>query len=51
MPTVVALGDTHGEHDGILVPPGDILIHVGDLTRLGELPELERAAAYLRGLP
>ena len=32
---IVLLSDTHGYHDEIDVPPGDLLIHAGDFTRLG----------------
>lgn len=34
--TIVAMADTHGEHDRIDVPDGDILIHAGDFTQFGE---------------
>ena len=33
---IVALSDTHGQHGHIAVPPGDVLIHAGDLTLHGE---------------
>ncbi|MFN0060039.1 MAG: metallophosphatase domain-containing protein [Planctomycetota bacterium] len=49
--TIVALSDTHGLHDRITVPPGDILVHAGDLTRRGKLKELRDAARFLRALP
>lgn len=32
--TVVGISDTHGHHKGLIVPPGDILIHAGDFTFL-----------------
>ena len=48
---LVALADTHGAHDGLTVPDGDVLIHAGDLTERGTLPQLERVADWLRSLP
>ena len=29
---LVFISDTHGQHDLVKVPPGDILVHAGDLT-------------------
>lgn len=49
--TVVAMADTHGFHDRLVVPDGDVLIHAGDLTQLGRRPELEAVRDWLRGLP
>lgn len=33
MTRIIALSDTHGYHDHVRVPPGDILIHSGDFTK------------------
>ncbi len=30
---IVCLSDTHGDYDRWLIPPGDVLVHVGDLLR------------------
>ena len=46
---LVLISDTHLRHPE--VPPGDLLIHAGDLTPRGTLPEMKRAASWLRGLP
>jgi predicted phosphodiesterase len=51
VPRVVALADTHGFQESLVVPEGDILIHAGDLTRLGSLAEIERAARFFAALP
>lgn len=48
---IVLLSDTHGLHDDLVVPDGDLLLHAGDLTMRGELDEIERAADFLRALP
>ena len=51
MPRIIALADTHNEHVGLAVPEGDVLIHAGDLTGRGTLPELEQVADWLRAQP
>lgn len=51
MPRLVALADTHGYHAKLNVPDGDVLIHAGDLTQRGTLPQLEAVADWLRALP
>jgi Icc-related predicted phosphoesterase len=43
---IVALSDTHGKHDQVTVPEGDILIHAGDfMDKPTSLPE---ATSFLR---
>lgn len=48
---IVCISDTHNQHDLIRVPDGDLLIHAGDLTGYGILPQIEKAADWLRSLP
>ncbi len=48
---IVAVADTHLFHGDLLVPPGDVFVHAGDLCRGGDLAELAEVAAWLRGLP
>ena len=48
---IVALSDTHGLQAGLEVPPGDLLLHAGDLCSRGTLEELAEAADWLRSLP
>lgn len=43
---VVFMSDTHGSHRKIFVPKGDILIHGGDFTRLGEMSIIEDLSNY-----
>jgi hypothetical protein len=33
----VCVSDTHGRHGKTVVPPGDLLVHAGDVTRHGRL--------------
>jgi predicted phosphohydrolase len=47
---IVAVADTHlYEADLGTLPPGDVLIHAGDLLRGGRLAELHAAAGWLQG--
>lgn len=48
---IVAMADTHDRHRHLTVPEGDVLVHAGDLTQSGTLPQLEAAARWLRALP
>ncbi len=46
MPTLTILADTHGAHDRVKVPAGDILIHAGDWMSLTH--DLAGTIAFLR---
>jgi predicted phosphohydrolase len=48
---IVCISDTHGLHDQVDVPPGDILIHAGDLTRTGDLDDVVLFSDWLGQLP
>jgi Icc-related predicted phosphoesterase len=48
---LVLFSDTHGWHRDVEIPPGDILIHAGDITRRGELSILRDFDAFLGELP
>jgi predicted MPP superfamily phosphohydrolase len=47
--SIVCISDTHNSQPNL--PPGDILIHAGDLTQSGSLEELEAAIAWLNSQP
>lgn len=51
MLTLVAMADTHLYHAELVVPDGDVLIHAGDMCRVGSLAELTEARDFLRALP
>lgn len=38
---IVFISDTHGRHDEVLLPHGDILIHLGDVSPRGKVYEIE----------
>ena len=48
---LVLISDTHGRHRKVTVPDGDVLIHAGDLTMVGELSINQDAAEWLASLP
>ncbi len=49
---VVAFGDTHGHHRDVAIPDGDLLIHVGDITRNSfSARAVQDFDAWLRQLP
>ena len=43
--------DTHGQHQSVTVPPGDVLIHAGDFTMCGAEFEIEEFAQWFQALP
>jgi len=36
---LVCISDTHGDHEGVVLPEGDVLIHAGDLSAHGRQAE------------
>jgi len=48
---VVAISDTHGHHEQLRLPPGDLLLHAGDLTHSGTLDEVSELDAWLGQQP
>lgn len=48
---IVCFSDTHGHHQGLTVPPGDVLVFAGDACRGGTLTELAPFAEWMGRLP
>jgi Icc-related predicted phosphoesterase len=48
---VVCLADTHGLHEEVQVPEGDLLIHAGDVSMGGTEEEIEAFDAWMARLP
>ena len=48
---LVIVSDTHHKEGGIVVPPGDVLIHAGDFTDTGELSQCVKFNQWLGTLP
>lgn len=51
MTTLVCISDSHGQHRGLDIPDGDILVHAGDITKSGEVETVEDFNAWLGALP
>lgn len=51
MTNIVLISDTHGSHDRVDVPEGDILIHAGDFSAEGELETVDSFNEWLGSLP
>lgn len=45
---LVLISDTHGMHDQITLPSGDVLIHSGDFTSFGEDHELIKFRSWFK---
>lgn len=39
---IIAIADTHGLHDKLTLPPGDVLIHAGDISMKGTEQEITK---------
>jgi hypothetical protein len=48
---VVFTSDTHGKHRDLVVPPGDMLIHCGDMSMVGEYRTLSDFNAWMGEQP
>ena len=48
---IIAISDTHGWHNKVKVPAGDLLIHAGDFTNVGEDWLVENFNDWLGTLP
>lgn len=48
---LVLMSDTHGRHDKVVVPPGDVLIHCGDFSYRGDEYDLMSFVGWLSKLP
>jgi Icc-related predicted phosphoesterase len=48
---IVCLSDSHGQHRAVPIPPGDVVIHAGDVSKRGENEELADFLDWFGGLP
>lgn len=48
---LVLISDTHGKHDAVSVPDGDVLVHAGDMTMVGGKNEYRSFATWFAALP
>lgn len=47
---IILISDTHGAHNMLRIPEGDILIHAGDFTGMGKEEEIRSFGGWLAGL-
>jgi len=48
---VVLVSDTHEKHGGLVVPEGDVFVHAGDFTMIGEDARVDAFNTWLGYLP
>ena len=48
---IVCISDTHGLHDRIKVPHGDVLIHAGDACNTGKLTDFQNFSVWFLSQP
>lgn len=48
---IVAMADTHSSHKNLRVPEGDVLVHAGDLTDMGRIPQIREVLDWMRSQP
>jgi len=49
---IICISDTHGLHDQVTgIPEGDVLVHAGDITNLGELDQVRSFNDWIGRLP
>lgn len=48
---ITFISDTHGKHDQLVIPKTDLLIHAGDLSSRGTLPEIQQFLDWFAALP
>jgi Icc-related predicted phosphoesterase len=47
----IVISDTHSRHRALRVPPGDVLIHCGDVSYRGEVSEIEDFISWFSRQP
>ncbi|MCC7510304.1 MAG: metallophosphatase domain-containing protein [Planctomycetes bacterium] len=48
---LVCISDTHGRHDHLLLPPGDVLVHAGDFCGVGDADDIREFARWFHRQP
>jgi Icc-related predicted phosphoesterase len=48
---IIAVSDTHGHHNSLKIPDGDIFVHAGDITAFGTETNLQDFNDFLGRLP
>jgi Icc-related predicted phosphoesterase len=48
---IVFISDTHGQHEKLTLPEGDMIIHAGDVSKRGGMAEMESFLDWYESLP
>tara|TARA_R110000824_G_scaffold12226_7_gene53665 strand:- start:67612 stop:68238 length:627 start_codon:yes stop_codon:yes gene_type:complete len=48
---IVCISDTHGAHEKVDIPDGDVIVHAGDLTSRGGMRDLNSFHLWFKNLP
>ena len=48
---IICISDTHGKHNHLDLPEGDILLHAGDVSRIGKRKEIEKFLRWFSAQP
>lgn len=51
MKKIICLSDTHNQHHSVKVPDGDMVLHAGDVSGNGTLPEIQSFLHWFDKLP
>lgn len=44
---IICISDTHGHHDKLVLPPGDVLVATGDISMRGHYQEIEDFLSWM----
>src|SRR6266404_2477890 len=47
----IIISDTHEQHEKIVLPEGDLLIHCGDMTKQGSIGAVGKAITWMKAQP
>lgn len=48
---IISISDTHGLHEDLDIPDGDVLVHAGDMTSHGRLAQIEDFNKWISSFP
>lgn len=48
---VICISDTHGRHAQLALPDADVVVHAGDISNRGKLPEIKAFLEWFSALP
>ncbi|CAM4247421.1 metallophosphatase domain-containing protein [Gillisia limnaea] len=48
---IICIADTHNKHEELIIPPGDVIVHAGDITESGTKKETLDFLKWFAALP